>query len=127
MCDSEVSAGPEQGVDLGDFAITERVFRTAVIVHVVGDIDMLTAPYLATTLAQISARILAPPLVILDLTDVGFMGSSGLPVLAGHLRDSAIPMRIVITSDIVLRILELTGFDSRLDIRKTLAHATADL
>ena len=50
----------------------------ATVVHVVGEIDTLTAPVLR---AQLDEHLPVVPLLVLDLSDVTFLGSAGLAVL----------------------------------------------
>jgi len=82
---------------------------SARVVHVVGEIDTLTAPVLR---AQLDEQIAAVALLVLDLTDVTFLGSAGLAVLVAA-RDDADRrghrLRLVCGSRIVTRALQATG------------------
>jgi anti-sigma B factor antagonist len=86
------------------------------VVHVVGEIDTLTAPVLRSRLDE---QLAETPLLVLDLSDVTFLGSAGLAVLvaakdqAARLRHS---FRIVPGSRIVTRALEATGLLGLFDI-----------
>ena len=67
-----------------------RVDRTshagAVVVAPVGDVDMSRSPDLRQTLREVlSAR---PQRVVVDLTDVGYMDSSGLATLVEAMRQA---------------------------------------
>lgn len=52
-----------------------------VVVHVVGELDLLAAPMLVSVLDRALARI--PRHLVVDLAGVGFCGVRGLSVLAG--------------------------------------------
>jgi anti-sigma B factor antagonist len=86
------------------------------VVHVVGEIDTLTAPVLRTRLDE---QVAAVPLLVLDLTDVTFLGSAGLAVLVAA-KDEADrrrhTLRLVPGSRIVTRALEATGLLGIFDI-----------
>jgi anti-sigma B factor antagonist len=88
----------------------------ASVLHVVGEIDTLTAPLLR---AQLDGQIPGVPLLVLDLTEVTFLGSAGLAVLVAA-KDEAEThdhrLRIVPGSRIVVRALEATGLLGIFDI-----------
>jgi anti-sigma B factor antagonist len=99
----------------------------ASVLHVVGEIDTLTAPLLR---AQLDGQIAGVPLLVLDLTEVTFLGSAGLAVLVAakdeaETRDHR--LRIVPGSRIVVRALQATGllgiFDIADDVPQALAAA----
>jgi anti-sigma B factor antagonist len=88
----------------------------ATVVHVVGEIDTLTAPVLR---AQLDEHLPVVPLLVLDLSDVTFLGSAGLAVLVAA-KDSADArghtLRLVCGSRIVVRALEATGLLTLFDV-----------
>ena len=88
----------------------------ATVVHVVGEIDTLTAPVLR---AQLDEHLPVVPLVVLDLSDVTFLGSAGLAVLVAA-KDAADArshtLRLVCGSRIVVRALEATGLLTLFDV-----------
>ena len=88
----------------------------ATVVHVVGEIDTLTAPVLR---AQLDEHIPGVPLLVLDLSDVTFLGSAGLAVLVAA-KDAADArshtLRLVCGSRIVVRALEATGLLTLFDV-----------
>ena len=115
---------PSDGAAADDFADIGEVVRfdvvgygdRASVLHVVGEIDTLTAPLLR---AQLDGQIPANPLLVLDLTEVTFLGSAGLAVLvaakdSAELRDHR--LRIVPGSRIVVRALQATGLLNIFDI-----------
>jgi anti-sigma B factor antagonist len=95
----------------------------ATVVHVVGEIDTLTAPVLR---AQLDEHVPAVPLLVLDLSDVTFLGSAGLAVLVAA-KDAADArghrLRLVCGSRIVTRALEATGLLSLFDVADDVPEA----
>jgi anti-sigma B factor antagonist len=108
--DPPVDPADEAG-DVGEVVRFDVVTHgnDATVVHVVGEIDTLTAPVLR---AQLDEHIPAMPLLVLDLSDVTFLGSAGLAVLVAG-KDAADArghtLRLVCGSRIVTRALEATG------------------
>lgn len=79
------------------------------VLHVVGELDTLTAPLLQTRLLEQQAEV---GHVVLDLSDVTFLGSAGLAVLVGAKDDAdsrGCRLWLVPGSRIVRRALEATG------------------
>ena len=115
---SDGSAAADDFADIGEvvrFDVVGYGDRASVL-HVVGEIDTLTAPLLR---AQLDAQIPTNPLLVLDLTEVTFLGSAGLAVLVAakdeaELRDHR--LRIVPGSRIVVRALQATGLLNIFDI-----------
>jgi anti-sigma B factor antagonist len=95
------------------------------VLHVVGEVDTLTAPVLRTRLDEHLAEV---ELLVLDLTDVTFLGSAGLAVLVAG-KDEADRvghrLRLVPGSRIVVRALEATGLLTLFDLADTAADALA--
>ncbi len=95
----------------------------ASVLHVVGEIDTLTAPLLR---AQLEGAIGGVPLLVLDLTEVTFLGSAGLAVLVAA-KDEAENrnhrLRIVPGSRIVVRALQATGLLGIFDIAEGVPQA----
>lgn len=109
--DSPGDKGPADGLDVGEiirFDVVDHGPGVRVL-HVVGELDTLTAPLLQGRLEQQQAEARN---VILDLTDVTFLGSAGLAVLVGA-RDAAEQgggkLWVVPGSRIVRRAMEATG------------------
>jgi anti-sigma B factor antagonist len=94
------------------------------ILTVEGDIDGLTAPRLSSAVAD-AVRALAGRPLVLDLTKVGFLGSTGLRTL----RDSAQKagaLRIVVDQQRpVIRPIEIAGLDQILSLYHTVEDAVA--
>jgi anti-anti-sigma factor len=89
-----------------------------------GELDMLTAPALAE---EIGSQLAADPqTVIIDLTGVSFLGSSGLFVLVQGQESAAragVSFSIVANGPTVLRPLEVTGVARFFEIFGTLREA----
>jgi anti-sigma B factor antagonist len=111
----QASAGYPQHEQLIDVRRTDR--PDAVVVRVSGAIDVLTAPRLRSALAVALENLDDRP-VIVDLTTVRFLGSSGLRALAESAEQASAkpgfqPLRVVVDSNRpVLRPIELTGYDA---------------
>lgn len=96
------------------------------IVTIAGEVDMLTTPLLRAQLRHELDQ--ARSVLIIDLSRVDFLGSSGLAVLV-ETKDSAalrrIPLRLVCSSREVIRPLVATGLHELFDIRPDLPAAVA--
>lgn len=97
------------------------------VVTVSGEVDVVTAPALRQQIAEVIAD--GNDRVVADLTDVPFLDSTGLGVLVGRLkvlRQQGGDLRLVITSDRVLRNFQITGLDKVFQIFPTVQEATTD-
>ncbi len=82
------------------------------VVRVQGDVDVTTAPTLRSELSRLLAARNAR--VVLDLSDVPFLDSTGLGVLVGRLRSVRLAggdLVLVIRDERVLRNFAITGLD----------------
>jgi anti-sigma B factor antagonist len=125
------SAGFDDADDVGDigevvrFDVLEYGDKAAVL-HVVGEIDTLTAPLLR---AQLEDQVTTHPLLVLDLTDVTFLGSAGLAVLVAAKDDAELRehrLRIVPGSRIVVRALQATGLLTIFDVVDSVREGLGD-
>lgn len=94
------------------------------VVSVAGEVDMLTTPRLQHCLADRVAT--GQPLLVLDLTKLAFLGSSGLAVLVETLeqaRDKQVTLRLVCDSREVTRPLAATGLTELFDTYPTVDAA----
>ncbi len=96
------------------------------LIEVGGEVDMVTSPQLrSSVLDQFAA---GTELVVLDLDEVTFLGTSGLAVLI-EVREAAHSagreLRIVCTARRVLRPLTIAGLIPLFDIHETTAEALA--
>jgi anti-sigma B factor antagonist len=109
--------------------VMSRPSPDVVLLAVDGELDALTAPRLATDLAAALDTALADGAgVVLDLSDVMFLASSGLAVLvdgARRAQPAARRLHLVTASRAVTRPLEVTGADALFDIHPDVAAALA--
>lgn len=61
------------------FAVEREWVGRCAVISVHGDIDALTAPQLSSSIADVAGEL--PAAVIVDLTDVQFLSSSGITAL----------------------------------------------
>ncbi|MGI8702766.1 MAG: STAS domain-containing protein [Nocardioidaceae bacterium] len=105
--------------DIVDHAAGARVM------HVVGEVDTLTAPVLRTRVDEQLAEV---SLLVLDLSSVTFLGSAGLAVLVAAKAEAERQQncfRLVLGSRIVTRALEATGLVGLFDIADGVPQALA--
>ncbi len=106
-----------------DFAVHSREVGAATVIAVSGELDIHTAPDLTEVL---SPAIAAGQPVIVDLTDVTFMDSSGLSVFVTTLkraREAETTLVLVVSEPRVMRVFSITGIDTLIDIHATLDSA----
>ena len=105
--------------------VTQNLRDEGAVVTAAGEIDLATSPALRTRLQDAIGQ---NRLVIVDLSDVTFIDSTGLGVLIGGLRrvnEAAGEMRIVIADPRVLKIFEITGLTGLFSIHSSLAEAAS--
>ena len=89
-----------------------------------GEVDVFTAPDLDTELdAQIAA---GNARLVVDLSEVAFFDSTGLGVLVKalkHAREAGGWLHLVVTSDRIRKIFEITGLDASIPIFDTAQEA----
>lgn len=117
---------PEVRTDL--LRISRELTEDAVLLRVVGDVDLSTAGKLSEQLR--SAQDLAVPRepLVADFDQVDFLGSAGLIVLAREneaCRQRGIPLRIVSSSRVVLRPISVAGLADVLPVVPTVQEALA--
>jgi anti-anti-sigma factor len=103
----------------GDLQVAVSSPRSGtVVLSLVGDVDMLTAPSLAEHVrSQLGSGQVRS--LVFDLSGVTFLGSAGLAVLAEAntaATDTTATVRVVASSRMVLRPLQVTGLDQVLTI-----------
>ncbi len=95
------------------------------VLDVIGEIDLATAPHFEEQVASVA---LGTPLVV-DMSNVTFMDSTGLRVLIGaHERaeENGGRLAIVVTEGPVTKLLNITGVAEWLNVYPTRSSATAD-
>jgi anti-sigma B factor antagonist len=106
-----------------DVDVDRRDERLAVL-SVRGEIDALTTPRLEAELDRLLAEL--PELLVLDLSGVTFLASSGLAVLiraAQVIGEHGRRLRLVVETRAVRRPLQITGSDQLFDLFEDLDSA----
>jgi anti-sigma B factor antagonist len=93
-----------------------------------GEIDVYSAPALKDAVTD----LLGPdhPAVIVDLTDVGFLDSTGLGALVAartSATDAQVRLLVVSDRDRILKLFRITGLDGVFEIYATVDEAVAAL
>jgi len=94
------------------FEVAESEQRGVPVLGVRGEIDVATSPELGDLLTGLITA--GTELVIVDLTEVTFIDSTGLGVLVGAVGDMRArggDLRLVVTQPQIIKLLELTGLD----------------
>jgi len=102
----------------------ERDSRT--VVTVVGDLDVYTATTLQQHLGPLTAVDGAS--IVIDLTSVPFIDSTGLGILVGalkHVREVGGRLDVVATSPRVIKVFTITGLDAVIALHPDLETALA--
>lgn len=97
--------------------VTVHRAESSLIVTAVGEIDLSSAPRLEQALAQGVADAAPPDIVVVDLSGVTFLDSTGLRVLVTayeQCQEHGTPMGVLDPTAPVRRIMELTGLADRL-------------
>lgn len=104
-----------------EVTVTSRTSGARTVVQVTGEIDVYTAPLLREELASLIDAEHRD--VVVDLTEVGFMDSTGLGVLVGALkkvRTLGGDLQLVISSEKVLKVFRITALTRVFTIHETL-------
>lgn len=105
--------------------IEETTNGATTVLDIAGEIDLATAP-------QLNARIetIQPDAtVVLDMSGVTFMDSTGLRVLIGaheRSKEAGGRLAVVASEGPVTKLLSITGVDAWLDLHDSLSSATDD-
>lgn len=107
--------------------VQRRPDTGAVVVVVAGEVAYDTGPQIRDAVLGVLAE--RPPLVVVDLLGVLFLGSAGLAMLAeaAQVAGSVVPLWIVAAGPTTLRPLHMTGFGGFLEIHPTVQDALAVL
>jgi anti-sigma B factor antagonist len=96
------------------------------VVSAVGEVDVFSAPGLDSELDALIAAGAAR--LVVDLSEVAFLDSTGLGVLVKalkHAREADGWLHLVVTSDRIRKIFEITGLDASIPIFDTAQDAIA--
>ncbi len=91
------------------------------VITVSGEVDLASSPDLDTSI--IAAIASGAASVVIDLTDVSFMDSSGLGVIVRGLkrcREADKDLDLVITNERVLKVFGITGLDQVIPIHDSI-------
>lgn len=108
----------------GKFSITRSRHGEVVVLHVAGDLDVLTAPSLGTQLDVALAS--APAVLIVDITDVKFLSSAGITMLVETHRlteRAGLSLRVVAEGSSTSRPIRMMRIDEIIDLYPTVAEA----
>ena len=98
------------------------------VLRVSGEVDAYTAPMLREQIRELTAKGVVH--LVADLSQVGFLDSTGLGTLVGglkRLREAGGSLALVITAPRILRLFQITGLTKVLAIHPSVAEAiTAD-
>ncbi|MBY6537882.1 STAS domain-containing protein [Rhodococcus sp. BP-349] len=116
----------EQDVDRRSVQVTAARNGTVLIVSVRGDLDLESTPMLTAELDRALSET-APSAVIIDLTDVDFLSSTGMTALVDtHRRLGAlVALAVVSNRPATTRPLTLVGMDEILTLHADLESALA--
>ena len=105
-------------------AATEQLECGTPVVSVLGDVDLASAPSFEQKLLHVAERRTGR--VIVDLTGCSFFDSTGLKALLAtrlHLNRSNRQLTLVVSNPSMLKIFEVTGFDTLFEMHPSLADA----
>jgi len=109
-----------------DLQVETRHEGDTAVVAATGEVDVYTAPALDAEITGLlqggSSRL------VVDLTGVSFLDSTGLGVLVKGLksaRDAGGSMHLVVTSERIRKIFDITGLDASLPLHDTVDDALA--
>lgn len=100
--------------DQSSFRTTSESVGAAVVVHVAGELDCSTVPQLSSLLDGAVHSVDPPAPVVVDLTDLDFLGAQGIGLLLDHqdmcLRRGSALVVVASTAAVLrpLQVLELT-------------------
>ena len=108
-----------------EFGVSTTQDGEYTVVAVTGELDVYTAPVLEESLGELVDE--GKQHLVVDLTEVSFMDSTGLGLLIKALkwvREHDGSLRIVANTEKVLKVFRVTGLDGVLSLHETLAEAT---
>ena len=117
----ERPAAPPSGL----LSVTAHRSGDVEVVTVAGEVDMVTGPQVQAAIQRGLAA--GPPVLVVDLTAVTFLSSTGLTALVQANQDAGerTSLRVVAAHRAVLHPIELTGLDAELAVFPSLEQALA--
>jgi anti-sigma B factor antagonist len=116
---------PREVIAEMELSLATRSVADHVVLEIGGEIDVYTAPKLRERLLELVAA--GAKHVVVDLSRVEFLDSTGLGVLVGahrRLRASHGTLSLVCPHERLLKIFRITGLDSVFDIHRSVEEAT---
>jgi anti-anti-sigma factor len=113
--------------DLPECVVNEHWWESTVVVSCAGVLDMITAPHLEQRLSEVLKK--EPTALIIDLSDVTFMASHGMNVLALMRRETEPDVTFAVVADgpATSRPLTLIGLADTVNMCPTLDAALENL
>ena len=111
-----------------EFSVSEQTVDGLPVVSVRGEIDVYSAPALKDALSGLLDN--AKPAFVVDLSDVGFLDSTGLGALVSArttATDAGGRLAVVCDRDRILKLFRITGLDGVFEIFPSVDAATAAL
>lgn len=111
-----------------ELALTHRSEGGVPVLEVQGEVDVSSAPQLQRELSMLQEA--GAQSVIVDLSAVGFLDSTGLGALVAAravASDAGGTVAIVCTQDRILKLFTITGLDGAFDIHPTIESAARSL
>src|SRR4051794_1433489 len=108
--------------------IRRDVSEKGAVVHIMGEVDLVTAPQLEAELRSLEEQTPRPRTTVVNLTDVRFLASAGLNVLVDHsqrCRERGLELCVVAGNRTVSRVINLMGLADVLAVRDSVAAALA--
>lgn len=109
-----------------DFTVESSVVGAASVVTAAGELDAHAAPVLRAALELVTQRKGGE--LVIDLSGVGFIDSTGLGVIVAalkHVREADGRLDVVVAAPRVLKVFSLTGLDVVIPLHASLEDALA--
>ena len=104
--------------------LTTRFEGSVVVIALDGELDLTSAPTLREVLIELFTG--GHHRLVVDMTDVTFVDSTGLGVLVGGLKRATVQdgtLQVVCTEPDVVRIFRMTGLHKLIALHETLQEA----
>lgn len=108
-------------LDPNAFSVTAKPNGTCVILEVKGELDMCNAPVLG---AELASRDGATPCLVIDLSEVTFIDSTGIHTLATACEEHG--ARVACPSGHIRRVFEVVSFSKICPLHETVEDALGD-